>query len=272
MTAPQTIINTIADMFEADMRWGIFAKSTLAHERKLKPALRKVFKLQREEVEGRVRAYGWMAQVRSTKAMFDPWLFNSEDWDVRLENAARPYLEDSMREGYTTASADIVRQSGTVWFHADFNVRDPHIAELLADKLHKFSFSVNDTTLKLLKAEFAEALARGEAIRAIQERVGKVFKFTSKVRTERIARTEIIGTANRGNFEAMLASGVVKTKKWRATRDARTRDAHRHLDGEEVPVRAKFSNGLVHPGDWDGPAEEIINCRCTMVHGKFVGE
>lgn len=35
------------------------------------------------------------------------------------------------------------------------------------------------------------------------------------------------------------------------------------MDGETVPIDAKFSNGLRFPRDPDGPADEVINCRCV---------
>ena len=38
---------------------------------------------------------------------------------------------------------------------------------------------------------------------------------------------------------------------------------HRRMDGETVPIDAKFSNGLRFPRDPDGPADEVINCRCV---------
>lgn len=50
-----------------------------------------------------------------------------------------------------------------------------------------------------------------------------------------------------------------------AALDSRTRGSHRHLDGETVKLDAEFSNGLKYPGDPDGPASEVYNCRCTLV-------
>lgn len=61
-----------------------------------------------------------------------------------------------------------------------------------------------------------------------------------------------------------------------ATLDSRTRDSHRQLDGEVVGDDGKFSNGLRYPGDPEGPAAEVWNCRCTLVaalpgHDVFEG-
>lgn len=54
-------------------------------------------------------------------------------------------------------------------------------------------------------------------------------------------------------------------KEWMATLDGRTRHSHAVLDGEHVPNNKKFSNGCRFPGDPQGPAAEVYNCRCTLV-------
>lgn len=54
-------------------------------------------------------------------------------------------------------------------------------------------------------------------------------------------------------------------QEWLATLDGRTRHSHAVLDGEQVAQDKKFSNGCRYPGDPQGPAWEIYNCRCTLV-------
>ena len=54
------------------------------------------------------------------------------------------------------------------------------------------------------------------------------------------------------------------TKIWVAVQDGETRDSHAITDGEEKPINMAFSNGLMFPGDPNGSAEEVINCRCVI--------
>lgn len=59
-------------------------------------------------------------------------------------------------------------------------------------------------------------------------------------------------------------SKLANKKEWLATLDNRTRPTHGALDGEQVGLDEKFSNGLEYPGDPSGPASEIYNCRCSV--------
>lgn len=93
-----------------------------------------------------------------------------------------------------------------------------------------------------------------------------------QLRCEMIARTETMQALNASQIEAwnqtIEAGGVARTdvrQAWLATKDKRTRDSHRHLDGEEIMLGGVFSNGLRFPGDPNGTVAEIANCRCTLV-------
>jgi SPP1 gp7 family putative phage head morphogenesis protein len=82
------------------------------------------------------------------------------------------------------------------------------------------------------------------------------------------ARTAITSAHSLGKlkgYERAAGMGIDVKKQWLAALDSRTRGSHRHLDGEVVKLDAGFSNGLKYPGDPDGPASEVYNCRCTLV-------
>lgn len=89
----------------------------------------------------------------------------------------------------------------------------------------------------------------------------------------RNARTMVTGAENRGRLDSyneLNEQGVVQKKKWIATPDDRTRESHLEIDGEEVDIGDKFTNGLDFPGDPSGDPSEVYNCRCTMVD-RIVG-
>lgn len=273
----EQIIKGIADELEMTLRWNRFNKTTLQQERKFKPVLRATFTAQQEDVLERVADNPPPEQrgidltyVKQPSQIYEPWLFDPDEWQIILEDAARPFIEASMEEGAAFGIADIGQRLG-VTIALDFDVKDPRIAKIIEDKLHTFSFEVNKETTRLLKAEFREAIKKGESIPKIEKRVKKVFGFTKKSRVNAIARTEIGGAYSAGNFESMVESGVVATKKWINSRDAKVRHSHRKpLDGEVVPVNELFSNGLRFPRDWFGALAEFINCRCTMMAEDFV--
>jgi hypothetical protein len=94
-----------------------------------------------------------------------------------------------------------------------------------------------------------------------------------KNRAVTVARTETIGAYNGGAndaFAAIVGEFPEDTfeKIWLATDDNRTRHTHNVADGQRVPYNATFDVGgfsMAYPGDPTGPAEEVINCRCTML-------
>ncbi|PWJ80641.1 phage Mu protein F like protein [Pseudaminobacter salicylatoxidans] len=97
------------------------------------------------------------------------------------------------------------------------------------------------------------------------------------LRGETVARTETLSSLNastREAFEQAIAVGNVSRqdvrKVWKATKDNRTRDTHRVLDGESVGMDEAFTSPsgarLQFPGDPSAPASEIIACRCFLTY------
>ena len=88
-------------------------------------------------------------------------------------------------------------------------------------------------------------------------------------RAERIARTEVHGAVERGNIEAIRATGYAYDKQWVAVEDQRTRPDHVAADGQQVPADGKFRVGGVlmdYPGDQTAPPRETVNCRCVALN------
>lgn len=104
----------------------------------------------------------------------------------------------------------------------------------------------------------------GRIANGLQERMVSMNR-ASAIRT---ARTAVTGAQNAGRQDSYIAAGkmgIKMEKEWLATLDNRTRHSHAVIDGERVPVDGEFSNGCRFPGDPQGRAHEIYNCRCTMI-------
>lgn len=94
-------------------------------------------------------------------------------------------------------------------------------------------------------------------------------------RAETIARTEATRAVHEGATDAWnqaIDNGDVRAdqlvRTWHAATDSRTRDSHRRLNGQQVGIDEPFETDggalLRYPGDPSAPADEIINCRCTV--------
>ena len=60
-------------------------------------------------------------------------------------------------------------------------------------------------------------------------------------------------------------------KTWHTMGDSRVRPSHQHVNGETVQLDKDFSNGIDHPSDRSGPAEETHNCRCWLTYDVTYG-
>jgi HK97 family phage portal protein len=93
--------------------------------------------------------------------------------------------------------------------------------------------------------------------------------LTIDARAFMIARTELGFAMNYGHQEGARLFGeeydIELVKVWASSFDERVRGTHR-IHSERRPMNGIFSNGLQYPGDPNGPAGEVINCRCTVIH------
>jgi hypothetical protein len=88
-------------------------------------------------------------------------------------------------------------------------------------------------------------------------------------RAKKIARTEVCNVSNYGSLAGAKQTGLILNKIWiPTTSDNKTRPTHKKARFHPpISLNAYFKIGranLQHPGDPDGPSEEIINCRCAI--------
>lgn len=112
-----------------------------------------------------------------------------------------------------------------------------------------------------------QSILQGESIPKTAKRIAENLSTRNAAAAVRYARTAMTEAENAGRQDAFIRAtslGIKTRKQWIATPDDRTRDSHRQLDGEIVDINDKFSNGLEYPGDPNGAAAEVWNCRCSM--------
>ena len=86
---------------------------------------------------------------------------------------------------------------------------------------------------------------------------------------KRIARTEVVGAINAGEY--LMASTIgtrynnIRYKAWISERDDRVRSSHVDCDDAGwIDIEAAFPNGLRFPHDPLGSAADVANCRCIL--------
>ena len=122
-----------------------------------------------------------------------------------------------------------------------------------------------------IQAAYINAQTRDELEKALRdpeprEAVKNLFLLAISVWALREAISSVTAAASFGSTEAAQAGGL-QTKRWRVN-SSDPRDAHLAMDGETVPIRERFSNGMRWPGDPAGGAENNANCQCSVEFGR----
>ena len=137
--------------------------------------------------------------------------------------------------------------------------------------LERYKFEASEKTKNRVTNEINEILAEGYregwGPRAVADKIQQRFTELKTYEARRIAQTEINTTRNYVQYSQLQEDGM-EYKIWHAAHDSRTRKSHLEVDEEIVPINERFSNGLMYPGDKDGPIEEWVNCRCS--HAAFI--
>lgn len=130
-----------------------------------------------------------------------------------------------------------------------------------------------DDTLKRIRTHITQGIMSGEGYskiaKALRDDLGM-----SKAQSVRVARTETGRALSQAGLDSATVAkdnGLNMKKRWYATKDTRTRDTHRHLDGTSVDIEDNFhSSGCVGPAPklfvGVASAKENINCRCKLLY------
>lgn len=139
-----------------------------------------------------------------------------------------------------------------------------------------FLVRIPDEVYNLVFAEINDAVNRGGSVSDVAQAVDQVLATTGSERWANRARVIAVTETTRAYGAGTVAAGLEQSrvtgrllrKRWRTEHDDRVRAAHRAVDGVTVPLYQFFNVGgypMLFPADPQGPADEVVNCRCDMV-------
>ena len=185
--------------------------------------------------------------------------FNLPEWVRKFTTELRPVLRDVMGEAGQQSMDDL-------GVGISFDVFDPNVVRALEKQTQRFAREVNETTWNALTDSLTEGIQAGENVDKLADRVNSVMGDRIQSSGETIARTESNIAHSNADIMSWQQSGVVGGKEWLSALDDRTRESHVSAHGQVVPLDQPFTVGgyrMQAPG-LDGPASEIVNCRCSM--------
>lgn len=94
------------------------------------------------------------------------------------------------------------------------------------------------------------------------DEVAAVLDEVKSSRAESYALSMVTSIAGFAARDVAVHSGAA-AKIWR-TNSTNPRSAHARMRGQTIPVGERFSNGMDWPGDYEGGADEVANCRCSL--------
>lgn len=192
----------------------------------------------------------------------------SEEWTA-YDNIMQKYSLEAYKLGellHTLITAPATKSLDFPSIIIPFTVEwEVHTTSVIASNYVRTRYS--QSVLNVINLGYRE----GIGIVEIRKNLQKLNNNFKNYEAHRIARTEIQSHRNKATFDQMRNTGT-EYKQWLTMEDELVRGNkptdnadHVSLDMEIRRVDEPFSNGLMYPGDKDGPIEEWINCRCTSV-------
>jgi len=252
---------------------GLLRSAFLANEKNYKKNLDVIFDRQMDEVSRRLRSIEskWFEKRDARRADLDFILFDVKTETGKTITQMTAPIEQMLL--FTTQ-----QQINALELPIDFETASESVLKLLETGgrprgVFKFAQEITKTTDENLRKTLLAGIRGGETIQQISDRIEAVKADAIGYRAVRIARTEINGGYNRAAQETVKSTvdevGGRPVKFWYtagpAERDTHNMNEQESMQMNGLPIDQPFAaNGLQMPGDPDGDASEIINCRCSL--------
>jgi HK97 family phage portal protein len=213
----------------------------------IRPSERKIIRIVGSYLNARAReviaALGKFERSAVDGIAFDDWLLEQDArWRAMLAGSTKPVTGQTVARSlghFSTALGD---------GFTPITMEHPDVLRFLGTSDERYK-TISGNQTERVRRTVARALAEGEGLQGAVKAVKATYQVDhSKALT--IGRTESGVAAQTPAYQAMRSDGVLRGE-WLSAGD------------EEVRATGEaFSNGLLHPNDPLGAAENVINCRC----------
>ncbi len=196
---------------------------------------------------------------------------------------ARRQAGDDASDAIRVDAVHRVTAAGLQAMGINLSLRNPLVEGVLRDQLGGKITGIRETTRRDVMASLEASWKAGDSIPRAARALRASAPEIAASRSRTIARTEMLAAVNGGahalasiSNEAALSSGEPALLKiWLCADDEKVRDTHgfdggaaeTYGPGGGIPMDEPFLVGdseLQYPGDPDGAASEVINCRCAL--------
>lgn len=221
-------------------------------------------RLKNERMRLIMQGVGWSALV----ALIANDLVSTDQKSISL---IRAFIPDAYAESFNFGKYEV--EIGTKLV-LDFSLYSREAVENLI-KAHPRVLPMPDLDIakderwnrQKIASAMTQGIMAGDSIPHLADRLERVTNMdrVAAVRNARTWTTAAEGKGRLDSYKRAESKGINIAKQWIAIHDMHTRMSHALIDGEICELDEEFANGLMFPGDSNGPPEEICNCRCTMM-------
>jgi HK97 family phage portal protein len=206
---------------------------------------KRLMPLYEAERDAVAKAQGEASIVAAIEAM-------EPEWQKTITGVLMALVEDFGKDAGAALGGDVRMERR--WEFDPMNIiLAEWVRTLAAEEVRTILATNLSDVRKVLQQALAESWSNDETAKALRS----FYDDRSPYKAMRIARTETTKAASHATIEAGRQSGLCDMKTWVTARDDRVRDEHAAMEGETVPLDARFSNGLEGPGE--------PNCRCGVI-------
>lgn len=183
-------------------------------------------------------------------------IFDVDVWNSQFVEDAKTWISACVLDG-------MIEIAGVGAINNADNLSAPDITNIIEQRSKKMEM-VNQTTKSIIEKAIQDM--SGETHDAFVSHLDSVLTSSTANRIKIISRTEVAGSFNSGMMAAAKSAGLTR-KQWIALSSENSRHNHASITPDAIGIDESFAldgKSMSYPGDVDGDAEDVINCRCTI--------